>query len=623
MKDRGNNMDPFLKPIELPDADKSKLRLIWILIYPLLICFLTEWIQRDSIYSLTLWIQERSVNFYLNYLLVLALLLLFVGLFSKIWIASLFSGLIPLCFAMINSFKLNFRDEPLLPWDIFLSKEAFSIHSNLELKLEPRHFLIFIIFFGILIIPFYLRKSDLLVSRNRKLLITGFSLALIFSLFHFIFLNTGNLNTLNIYDKSWNQTLNYEENGFLTGFMINSKNIIIEKPDNYSYASVETVLENYPGEKIMASISSKNSADTEPNIILIMNESLFDPTQLQNVSFSTSPVSHISAMHEGNLFVSQYGGGTANTEFEVLTGNKTLYLPAGSVAYQQYIKDEIPALPSFLKEYGYTTVAVHPYNSWFWNRDTVYPNLGFDSFIGMDEFENPEIAGNLISDQSAVNRVIEEFEDNQNTNNPFFCFLVTMQNHCGYEDKNYANYDVSVSSDSLDKDSLNILNNYVQGVYDADAAYGAITDYFKTIDEPTVIVMFGDHLPGLGDGYDLYQDLGFINNDELAGEDYLNLYSTPISVYSNTELIDLKDLGLVDANLLGIEILDRCGFTLPSYWSFLIDQQQDFNQNNFITINSDGTVVEGISAETEDFNRQQWLVEYDILFGENFNNTVN
>ncbi|MDK2961586.1 MAG: hypothetical protein PWP20_712, partial [Eubacteriaceae bacterium] len=150
----------------------------------------------------------------------------------------------------------------------------------------------------------------------------------------------------------------------------------------------------------------------------------------------------------------------------------------------------------------------------------------------------------------------------------------------------------TTSSDALDEESLEMLNNYVQGVYDADAAYGEIVNYFKNVDEPTVIVMFGDHLPGLGEDYQVYRDLGFIDTDDLEGDDY-------------------------------IEVLDRCGFTLPSYWAFLLDQQQDFSQNNFVTVNSDGTLTEGISAETEKFNQEQWLIEYDILFGDGYFENVN
>ena len=611
-------MAPFLNSQQLNDTRGSKLRLLWILIYPLLVCFLTEWIQRNSLYDLSVWMQTKSINFYLCYLFTLALFLLLYGLFSKIWTASIFCGLLPIVFALINYFKLSFRDEPLLPWDLFLSKEALGINQNLNLTLAPHHLLILIILAGILFLPIYLRKLDSPLAFKNRLLVSLFSFSLFFSLFHFVYLNEENLVNLNIEDLRWNQSENYQENGFLNGFFINMKNIMIEKPGNYSFASIDSILEDYPGQKVMASVTSKASKNIEPNIIFIMNESLFDPTQLSNVDFSTSPVTNIKAMQEGHLLVSEFGGGTANTEFEVLTGNKTLYLPAGSVAYQQYIKNEIPAIPSFLKEYGYTTVAVHPYASWFWNRDTVYPLLGFDEFLSMDDFENPKIAGNLISDASAVEQVIKEFEDNQQSNDPFFCYLVTMQNHTSYLDKGYSNFDVTTTAEGLDDESLEMLTNYVQGVYDADAAYGQIVDYFKNVSEPTVIVMFGDHLPGLGEDYQVYRDLGFIDSDELAGQDYINLYSTPISVYSNTDSIDLSDLGLVDANELGIEVLNRCGFTLPPYWAFLLDSQRDFSQNNYVTVNSDGTLTEGISAETESFNRDQWLIEYDILFGDGY-----
>lgn len=603
-----------------------KYQLTWVLVYPLFITLMIEWIQRTHLIDLVTWITNNPLNIYFTYLVILMLFLFFYGLSGRLWLASFFSTSPLLILAFMNFFKTNIRGEPLLPWDLFLSKEAMNIFSNVSIRFSIQQIIFLCTFLLMILLLFLFRKSELKLSIHYRTSAVLISLLALFFLYNGIFFNAANLTALNITNYRWDQEQNYQENGFINAFSINIKNIIIEKPENYSLATLDDLVENFSTPKVQALSFKESETETneKPNIIFIMNESLFDPTILPNVTFSENPITNIDKIRaegsSGQLLVSEFGGGTANTEFEVLTGNKTLYLPRGSMAYQQYVKGPIPALPSYLKEQGYNTVAIHPYQKWFWERDRVYPNLGFDVFYSDEDFVNPETLTNFISDKSASQRVIEEFELNRETDSPFFCFLVTMQNHGGYNDKNFPNYDIHTQSPLLDMESQTTLENYVQGVYHADAAYGMLIDYFAQVDEPTIVVMFGDHLPSLGDNYQIYQDLGYLASEKLAGADYFNLYNTPITVYSNDNSIPPQDLGLVDANLLGITILDKLGFELPPYWEILLNGQEVFNQNNYITIDNDGIITDGSTLESEALNKKQWLFEYDLLFGQGYMN---
>lgn len=133
----------------------------------------------------------------------------------------------------------------------------------------------------------------------------------------------------------------------------------------------------------------------------------------------------------GEVYVSVKGGNTANTEFEFLTGNSMAFLPTGSIPYQQYIKSETPSLASYLKSLGYTTTAIHPYNRSGWDRDTVYEYFGFDQFLDKDSFTDPYRLRGYISDKSAFDKIIEQYEIGKNQGSQFI-FEVTMQNHGGY-----------------------------------------------------------------------------------------------------------------------------------------------------------------------------------------------
>ncbi len=598
----------------------------WVLIYPLLITLMIEWISRLYLTDTLTWFINNMTSVLLSYSLILAIFLLFYGLSSRLWVASFFSAFPLLILTFLNFFKSNIRGEPLVPWDLFLSKEAVNIAANVSINFSSQQVFFLFTFLFTLILLFFFRKKEIKLAVFSRLSLVFVSIISLFFLYNGIFFNETGLTALNIVDYRWNQEQNYQENGLLNAFSINIKNIIIEKPDNYSLQALEDLINDFSNPVVQA--LSFEDIDGQPvkkpNIIFIMNESLFDPALLPNVSFSRSPTPNIDKIRlegtSGQLLVSEYGGGTANTEFEFLTGNKTLYLPKGSMAYQQYVKTPLPAIPAYLKEQGYNTIALHPYQKWFWDRENVYPKLGFDTFYSDEDFDNPEKLTNLISDKSASERVIAEFEGNRQSEAPFFCFLVTMQNHGSYHDKVFSHLDVETSSPLLEEDSRKTLENYVQGVYHADAAYGMLIDYFAGVDEPTVILMFGDHLPSLGDNYDIYTDLGYIESQSLAGEDYLNLFQTPITIYSNDDAIPAQDLGLVDANLLGITVLDKLGFDLPPYWEVLLNGQEAFNQNNYITIDHDGMIIEGTTLESEAHKDKQWLFQYDLLFGEGYMN---
>lgn len=596
----------------------------WILIYPLFITVMIEWISRSDLIDTLTWIISNPLSFYLNCLVVLMLFLFFYGVSARLWVASLFSAGPLLVMTFLNFFKSNIRGEPLLPWDLFLSKEAVNIITTISIRFSAQQILLLFSFLVAIILLFFFRTKEIKINFGARLSAVLIAAISLFSLYNGLFFDEAKLTALNIVDRRWNQVENYCENGFINAFSINLKNIIIKKPDNYSRASLEDLIDDFLTPTVQALAFEEMEPTKKPNIIFIMNESLFDPTLLPNVSFSQNPIKTIDQIRSegshGQLLVSEFGGGTANTEFEVLTANKTLYLPQGSMAYQQYVKTPIPAIPAYLKEQGYHTMALHPYQRWFWDRDRVYPHLGFDTFYSEDDFIDPEKLTNLISDKTASERVIEEFESNRESDSPFFCFLVTMQNHGAYHDKVYPHYDVETRSPLLDENSQSLLENYVQGVYHADAAYGMLIDYFQAIDQPTVVVMFGDHLPALGSNYQIYRDLGYLESDTLAGADYLHLFNTPITVYSNDGSIPAQDLGLIDANLLGITILDKLGFDLPPYWQILLTGQEFFNQNNYITIDNEGTILEGPTLESEAINKKQWLFEYDMLFGQGYLN---
>ena len=160
-----------------------------------------------------------------------------------------------------------------------------------------------------------------------------------------------------------------------------------------------------------------------PNVIVIMKESFSDLALAYDMELAEDPIAYFQEIVNGDNVVSgimhssQFGGGTANIEYECLTQNETAFLPTGSMPYQQYIKSEIPSLASRLNELGYTTTAIHPYYGSGWCRNIVYPLLGFDQMIFKDDFAAPKKIRNYISDESAFQKIIELYEEKASVKN--------------------------------------------------------------------------------------------------------------------------------------------------------------------------------------------------------------
>ena len=184
------------------------------------------------------------------------------------------------------------------------------------------------------------------------------------------------------------------------------------------------------------------------------------------------------------------GGNTADSEFEFLTGNTMAFLPVGSIPYQQYIKSTTPSLASYLKSIGYATYAQHPYYGSGWNRDTVYPLLGFDNLSFMQDYSNQRFVRKYISDETSFDKIIETYE-NKPDGQPAFIFNVTMQNHGGYTDTYYG-FDNTVTADKLNNSAL---DQYLSLIKLTDEDLKSLIEYFSNVDEKTIVVFFGDHQP--------------------------------------------------------------------------------------------------------------------------------
>ncbi|MDD2402553.1 MAG: LTA synthase family protein, partial [Clostridia bacterium] len=261
------------------------------------------------------------------------------------------------------------------------------------------------------------------------------------------------------------------------------------------------------------------------------------------------------------------------------------------------------SLASILVGEGYQSIAIHSYHNWFYRRNEVFENLGFNKYISGEFFVEPARKRYYIADSEVSEMIIEETKESAE---PAFIYAVTMQNHGPYKigyDENSIQVEGNISSNSKD-----ILEKYAQGVFDADESLKILVEYFQKSEEPTIIVFWGDHLPALGEDYQVYRDAGFYKEDGSYTE-YKEMYSTPFVIWNNYSP-QAKNISL-STSFLGsyvLEMAGRRGSTYTNYLSSLFKAIQTIPRRSYYT-------EEGIkSSDMDDYKKLQ----YDILFGEGY-----
>jgi len=272
--------------------------------------------------------------------------------------------------------------------------------------------------------------------------------------------------------------------------------------------AARALLEAY-APQLRAALAATTPPVDLPDIVVVQSESLFDPARLQGVLSGR----YLREYHRlarqttaGDLVVPTFAGGTIRTEFEVLTG-----APLGSLGGVQYPWLELeldawPGLARVLDEHGYRSVAVHPNSAAFWNRARTYPALGFERFVDGAAFTPEQVVGLFTSDAAMTDRVLEELADD---GPPQFVFAVSMENHGpfdwrpGLDPQRLAALPMP---ETLDAGGRLWLGNYLYLLDDADDALGRLARALQQRQRRTLLLFYGDHLPGLGP---VYAQLGF------------------------------------------------------------------------------------------------------------------
>lgn len=513
----------------------------------------------------------------------------------------------------INFFVYTYRGVALKLTDLKAVGTAVQVISKYDFTPNSHLAMAWGIAVLIAVVGWKLRRKAI----NRKKVTKGFLAARAALFAGGVFLATGAVYMLiytNLLEENgflnlqgWEKERNYSFDGYLVGCCIDIKNMRVmlqDAPSGYSKPYAEEILKRYE-------YQNQKSVSTEdlPHIILIMNESFSDLRSLGNLEISEENLGNFYDLREntvrGNVNASVLGGGTPNSEFEVLTGCSMGFFPRSYYPYQECMSRQTDSLVSILNSYGYKTYSMHPEAKGNWNRANVYANMGFDKSLWKSDFEGAETIHYGVSDLETYKK-IEYLYENRERDEKLFVFDVTIQNHGGYIYENNCAYNVK---------SVNILSEevdrYLSLMKESDEAFAQLISYFAQEDEKVVICMFGDHQPKFVD--DAFYNMLYDMTEGLTDADILfNQYKTPFVIWANYDIAEMEGYD-ISMNYLGALLLDTIGIEGSAYFNYILELMKDYP---IITINGyqdkSGNMFEW-SGTGEEFLEYR-ILQYNFLF---------
>ena len=525
-------------------------RLGAVLLMPLVLVLVIETIARLSFVNAARWMLMQEAGNPLRYTYLL-LVFAFVSLYAitnRLRWAAICGFCVFAILAILHAGKEILLQQPLVPSDFLFMLMSARVWSNAFFPFTWTQISVFCLLAVAWVLGCRYVLPDVRLDRKRRLISGLFALCLVqvlaahpglfasrtvpvYRKLTFVWRPEDNQNDRKAHDPGiqnpdFSAAFNYVGFGLITGFLLNLDNQSLEEdtiPIDYTAAAVRQAWQNLSPEPPGSATATPPSPEDRPHVVIILSESFWDAGWLDGVGINPDPLSCFRRLGTGanacifNTVSPIFGGYTCNAEFEVLTGISMATLPPGTVPHSGHLKPHTPALPAVFKENGYATVAIHPFLADFWNRNLVYPMIGFDRFVHIGEMRHREVKGKFISDNAVADEIIDVLDA---ATGPAFVLAVTMQNHSPYGDKRYGDVEADtvwietpapgalgvagasggdIPDDTAPSPRVNVtaVRDYVHGLRDADAMLDKLTRRFAGSARPVLLLFFGDHQPNL------------------------------------------------------------------------------------------------------------------------------
>lgn len=557
----------------------NKTSLIWHMVMSVLLCLFIESCSRHSVKEAVAFFMDTPWIFLYNSLIIFVTLLI-VYLFKKRIAIRVTMGIIWCFLGIINGCILAKRVTPFSYTDLKLIGDLFAMNSTYFTMTEC----ILVIILVALVVGFNVwlyMKAPEFKGKVRKL---G-ALVAIGSCFMWLPMVTEaavNSNVLSSYFE--NIALGYEEYGFVYGFSTSVVGTGMSKPANYSE---DTILE------IQNSIQVKDTAveETMPNIVVVLLESFVDPSEINYLDIEGGdPIPNFHYLEEnfttGYMTTPVVGAGTANAEFEVLTGMSMRFFGTGEYPYKTILKEtDCESIASDLGKLGYSTHVVHNNTAKFYSRNNAFSMMGFDSFVSKEFMIVDEY--NTLGTWAADNLLLEQIDKvmNGSENQQDLVYCITVQGHGAYPTE-AVHEDPEFKVSGADSEELNYSwEYYVNEIHYVDEFIGNLVAQLEARDEETLLVLWGDHLP----------TMGLESQDMASGSTFKTKYIT----WNNF------DLPKKDADVTAYQLLAYITGQADIHEGTMFKYHQDYLNAGYAT--DEAAYLNGLEN-----------LQYDLLYGERY-----
>lgn len=562
------------------------------------ITLLALWCQPNALQTVLAGFKAQPLLIVLNALPIGLLLLTFAFLFRNVFYSGALVNFFVCALSLANRVKIEVRDEPVFPRDFSLLREVGSAIQSYDIRYPVKAIAVVVLTTALLIglgvlfpsrpVSFAALKAKL-TKRDAVAVFPGrcwperilgavLSFGVLTALIFTVYASNTLYNSFRVSNAYYVPSV-FNELGFPYCFCHQFTTYPVDKPEGFSKS-----------EAAGWETGGQTGLGKDISVILVMNEAFSDLTDqpMFNWTEETDPLPNLHALQKDphtlsdHIVVPGFAGGTANTEFDVLTGMQTNALSVTATSAMRVVNRNLDSLFRVFGADGYRTSFYHPGDAWFYNRENVYRWLGAEHEVFAKDMKDLEYKGRWVTDDYMAGLIEEEFETAVSEGRPLFNYTTTIQNHMSYTADKYGEghtfAPVSTTAD-ISPETRSMLEVYTEGVRDADAMLGRLTAYFAERDEPVVLVFYGDHLPYLGDNQKGYAELGSeVSIPENEREDILCSYKTPYVLWANdaaadalnwneaVAALDLPEDGVLSASFLGSVLLDLTGRAGESPW---------------------------------------------------------
>lgn len=533
-----------------------------LLILSFLLVLIIETLGRHSPIQAVVFMVQHPLVYISNMALVMALLSLSMFFKRRVFVTTLLS-LVWLALGIVNGVILGNRMTPFTVKDLSNLNEAIAIVEN---YFSVGTVIAFIVVVALLVLGIIMlfRKAPKLeekVNLKKAAAVVAVIFIGMFGILQ-VGMRTGILDTF-----FGNLAIGYTDNGVCYSFIITWMDTGIDKPAEYSAENMQAIFDEgelgkdgiyTPGEDDDTNVSHK------PNILFLQLESFFDPYLVKGLEFSQDPIPYFRSLTEeyssGELIVPSVGAGTANIEFEVMTGISARFFGPGEYPYKSVLKKETcETTPYDLKQLGYSAHAIHNHRGAFYYRNVVFANMGFDTFTCLEYMNNVmKTPKNWAKDGILTEQILSALESTENKD---YIYTISVQGHGKYPSEETLTNPVITCDKANTEEQKWQYEYYVNQIYEMDLFIKELTDVLSTYDEDVILVMYGDHLPALD----------MVASDLTTGD----LYASQYVIWDNFGMAK-KDIDLTTYEL-NAEVMDRLGISVGMVTKYQQNHKGDKN----------------------------------------------